>query len=113
MYKSIDEWIQDPEFVFHISIAQQLGREVLPQAINRFKIEYSEPLQSWKDGEQMGIADKVVLVRKLKMSATHVGAKRLQQLAISLEQPLDAGMDQPLDPMMTCLDEIMQKFEHL
>ncbi len=113
MYKTIDEWVQDPEFVFHISVAQQLGKEILPQAIRRFKTEYSQPLQSWKQGDELALDDKIVLVRSLKMSATHVGAKRLQQLSMSMEQPLAAGMDQPLDPLMHCLDEIMTKFEHL
>lgn len=113
MYKSIDEWVQDPEFVFHISVAQQLGKDVLPQAVRRFKEQLSGCCESWKQGEEVCLDDKIALVRTVKMSATHVGAKRLQQLAISLEQPLVAGMDQPLDPLMTCLDEILQKFEHL
>lgn len=113
MHKSIQEWMQDPEFVLHISICQQLGEPALEQAMRRFKSELIPALADWKKAESLSAEDKLVVVRKVKMSSVYIGAKRLHQLALSLEQPLAAGMDQPLDPMMQCLSDFLDKFENI
>lgn len=113
MHKSIQEWMQDPEFVVHISICHQLGEPALEQAMRRFKSEMIPALSDWKEKGDFSIEEKLAVTRKVKMSAVYIGAKRLHLLAMSLEHPLDAGMDQPLDAMMLCLSDFLDKFENL
>ena len=50
MYTNIDQWMHDPDFSHHISVASQLGKTALPQAIEKFKSEFSDVVSGWKEG---------------------------------------------------------------
>lgn len=113
MYTSLAQWMNDPDFVLQVSVCPQIGEPGLSQAINRFKAELS-PLQvSWKENSDLSVEEKLALVRKMKMSAAYVGCLRLHKMALSMEQPLEAGVNQPIDPLMAGLEEMLIKFEKL